>query len=215
MELGAICETAGRSERPLKAPSATPRPSLTGPTPWSNKGPYTREEIDGQAAETYERLGRLCLQAGRTDQAVAAFQQAQKKDPARAARLSYNLAEVYAGQGKSREALERLDEYLQTQPQGVEGYELKIKLQRKLGRDDAVVPDLEAASGHDRQNAALHSACWPASTATPAATPTPNASTSRWPRTMPSPDIYRGLFDLYKAEPRRRRPYPGRPGSRP
>ena len=153
--------------------------------------------------------GYVC--AGRTDQAVAAFQQAQKKDPARAARLSYNLAEVYAGQGKSREALERLDEYLQTQPQGVEGYELKIKLQRKLGRDGAVVPDLEIASGHDRQNTALHLLLareYHGAGRDADAERTYIALT----RDLPSPDIYRGLFDLYKAEPRRR-PYSRRPRS--
>src|SRR5207253_10919889 len=109
----------------------------------------------GQAAETYERLGRLCLRNGRADQAVADFRQAQKKDPSRAARLSYDLAEVLVSQGKNAEALQRLDEYLQTQPLGVEGYELKITLQRKLGHDADVVPQLEAAAGHDAQNPAL------------------------------------------------------------
>src|SRR5262249_22483054 len=55
----------------------------------------TQEELELQAGETYERLGRVCLKAGRHDQAVAAFRKAQKKDPTRAGQLSFNLAEVY------------------------------------------------------------------------------------------------------------------------
>jgi tetratricopeptide (TPR) repeat protein len=199
LELGAVCETADDlkgAENAFRDATAV----FDQPESLVEQGPYTREEIDGQAAETYERLGRLCLRAGRADQAVAAFQQAQKKDPARAARLSYNLAEVYAGQGKAREALERLDEYLPTQPQGVEGYELKITLQRKLGRDAAVVSDLEAASGHDKQNIALQLLL-----AREYHRAGRKADAERIyvdsAKDSPSPEIYRGLFDLYKAEP--------------
>ena len=198
LELGAVCETADD----LKGAESAFRDATAvfdQPESLVEQGPYTREEIDGQAGETYERLGRLCLRAGRTDQAVAAFLQAQKKDPARAARLSYNLASVYAGQGKAREALERLDEYLVTEPQGVEGYELKISLQRKLGRDDAVVPDLEAACGHDKQNIALQLLL-----AREYHRANRNADAERIyldaAKESPSPDIYQGLFDLYKAE---------------
>jgi tetratricopeptide (TPR) repeat protein len=198
LELGAVCETAGD----LKGAESAFHDATTvfdRPEALVEQGPYTREEIDGQAAETYERLGRLCLLAGRTDQAVAAFQQAQKKDPARAARLSYNLAEVYAGQGKARKALERLEEYLQTQPQGVEGYELKITLQRKLGRDAAVVPELETASGHDKQNTALQLLL-----AREYHRAGRNADAERvyieLAKESPAPEIYRGLFDLYKAD---------------
>jgi tetratricopeptide (TPR) repeat protein len=198
LELGAVCETAGD----LKGAESAFHDATTvfdRPEALVEQGPYTREEIDGEAAETYERLGRLCLRAGRTDQAVAAFQQAQKKDPARAARLSYNLAEVYAGQGKARKALERLEEYLQTQPQGVEGYELKITLQRKLGRDAAVVPELETASGHDKQNTALQLLL-----AREYHRAGRNADAERvyieLAKESPAPEIYRGLFDLYKAD---------------
>jgi tetratricopeptide (TPR) repeat protein len=200
LELGAVCETAddlkGAESAFRDAAAVFDRPDAL-----VEQGPYTREEIDGQAAETYERLGRLCLRAGRTDQAIAAFQQAQKKDPARAARLSYNLAEVYAGQGKSRESLERLEEYLLTQPQGVEGYELKIRLQRKLGRDAAVLPDLEAACGHDKQNSALQLLL-----AREYHRAGRNADAERLyvelAKDSPTPEIYRGLFDLYIADAR-------------
>jgi tetratricopeptide (TPR) repeat protein len=199
LELGAVCETAD-DQKGAENAFHDAAAIFDQPDSLVEQGPYTREEIEGQAAETYERLGRLCLRAGRTDQAVAAFQQAQKRDPARAARLSYNLAEVYAGQGKAREALERLDEYLLTQPQGVEGYELKITLQRKLGRDDAVVPELEAAGGHDKQNVSLQLLL-----AREYRRVGRNADAERLyeesAKDSPSPEVYRGLFDLYKTEP--------------
>ncbi len=115
----------------------------------------TREEIATQAADTWERIGRVCLLAGAPDRAVKAFEQAQKKDPARAARLALNLARVYKDQNKHREALAQLDLYLRTQPQGTEGYELKVQLQRRLGRTGDIVTDLESASGHDPNNQAL------------------------------------------------------------
>ncbi len=200
MELGAACETASDlkgAENAFRDATAV----FDQTDALVEQGPYTREEIDGQAAETYERLGRLCLRAGRANQAVLAFEQAQKKDPTRAARLSYNLAEVYASQGKSREALERLDEYLQTQPQGIEAYELKITLQRKLGGEAAVVPDLEAAAGRDKQNVSLqlllareyHRAGHDAEA---------ERIYTESAKDSPSPEIYRGLFDLYKAQAR-------------
>ena len=161
--------------------------------------PLTRAEIDGQAAEVYERLGRLCLKAGAADRAAADFEQARKKDPSRAARLAYDVAQVYAGQGKTREALERLDEYLQTQPLGVEGYELKIALRRKLRPDADVVTDLEAASGHDPQNPALKTLL-----AREYHKASRNGDAERvyveLVKDAPSAEVYHHLFDLYKED---------------
>lgn len=128
---------------------------LDNPAPLLEVGHCTREEITAQSAETYERLGRLCLRAGQTERAITAFQNAQKKDPERAARLAFNLAQVYEEKGKDREALAQLEEYLRTQPQGVEGYERKIRLQRKLGRGAEVLADLRRASEGDPNNTAL------------------------------------------------------------
>src|SRR5262249_36958045 len=144
-DIGVLHENAGEWDK-AEAAFRSLTEVLEKPDALLEQGPYTRAEIDQQAAETYERLGRWGLKAGQPDRATAAFEQARKKDPARSARLSYNLAEVYVSQGKKREALERLNEYLGTQPQGLEGYELRIKLQRELGRADAVLADLESAA---------------------------------------------------------------------
>jgi tetratricopeptide (TPR) repeat protein len=116
---------------------------------------FTREEVAAQAAETYERLGRICLKAKAVNRAVRAFELAQKKDPQRAARLAYNLAEVQRDQGRPREALAQLEIYLRTQPQGIEGYQMKLDLLRKLGRQADILPSLQTATERDPNNLAL------------------------------------------------------------
>jgi tetratricopeptide (TPR) repeat protein len=129
---------------------------LDNPGPILETGNFTREEITAQAGETWERIGRVCLEAGRASQAIAAYRTAQKKDPGRAGRLAFNLAEVYQAQGQTRNALTALDQYLRTQPQGMEGYELRIGLQRKLGSPGpAIVRALEVSSARDPHNTAL------------------------------------------------------------
>jgi len=153
-DLGILHETAGDWAKAEAAFRAVVR-VLDQPAVLMEQGNFSREEIEIQAGETYERLGRVCLQAKQVDRAVAAFETARKRDPGRAARLSYNLAEVYVEQGKAEEALARLEDYLRTQPQGMDGYELKIKLLRKLNRAGDILPELERAAGRDPHNLAL------------------------------------------------------------
>ena len=104
-----------------------------------------------------ERLGRVLLKAGKIDQAVTAFQQGRARRPTRprAPRLSLNLAEVYAKRDQPREALTHLDEFIRSQPQGMDGYEMKIVLLRKLNRAADIVPELEAAAANDHHNNSL------------------------------------------------------------
>src|SRR5262245_9524542 len=114
-----------------------------------------REDVSAQAAETHERLGRVCLKAGRHEAAIAAFQTAQQKDPKRATRLAYNLAEVHEARGNLEKALASLNEYLRTQPQGTEAYERRIGLLEKLGRSIEVLPSLQSAAEADKFNIGL------------------------------------------------------------
>src|SRR5205823_4266549 len=67
---------------------------LERPAAAQELGGLGKEELIAQLADTYERVGRLCIRAGQTDRAIEAFKNAQTRDPARVARLSYNLAEV-------------------------------------------------------------------------------------------------------------------------
>jgi tetratricopeptide (TPR) repeat protein len=160
-------------------------------------GAFTREEIASQAAETWERLGRVCLKGGHPGRAIAAFQEAQKKDPVRSARLSFNLAQVYEGQGKHREALEGVEDYLRTQPQGTEGYELKVGLQRKLGRAADVVPGLQGAAARDPHNVGLKLLLAREQRKAGQAAAA-EKTYEELLRKGPNPDVYRALFALYK-----------------
>jgi tetratricopeptide (TPR) repeat protein len=197
-DLGALLDKAGElaeAEKSYREVIAV----LENPAVLLEQGHCTQEEIDAQAAETYELLGRLCLRGGHTERAVAAFHKAQKKDPVRSPRLAYNLAQVYQEKGKYREALGQLEEYLRTQPQGVEAYEAKIRLQRKLGRDADVIRDLSAASARDANNTALklllareHHRRGDDS----AAERIYNDLLTREIRA----DVYRGLFDVYRRQ---------------
>jgi tetratricopeptide (TPR) repeat protein len=200
-ELATLREAAGEWDR-AEAAFAEAAAILDHPTALLDIKPYSKEEIDAQAAETYERLGRVRLKAGKTDLAVEAFRHAQEKDPARAARLAYNLAEVFRGLGKHREALACLNDYLRTQPQGTEGYELKIALLRKLNRGAEVVAELETAAGRDSHNTALKLLL---------AREYRRARQARDAELIyrkllqeaPSPEVFRELFGLYKEGPRR------------
>src|SRR5262249_28951704 len=119
---------------------------LENPEPLLELGVFTRGEIASQAAEAYERMGKVAVKAGHTDQAVAAFRKAQEKDPRRRMRLDYNLAEVYLARGQTEAALTSLNSYILTQPAGAEAYELKVTLLTKLGRAREVAQALRAHS---------------------------------------------------------------------
>ncbi len=150
---------------------------LDNPEALMEQGPFNRDEIDAQAAETYEHLGRVCLKGKRIEAAVVAFQKAMQKDRPRSARLSFNLAEVYVEQGQPGQALTQIEQYLRSQPQGMDGYELRIKVQRQLGRDADVVPSLEKSALADRNNVALQ-LLLRASIAGPADSSKPSRSTN-------------------------------------
>ncbi len=153
-DLGLLCEQAGD----LAAAEEALRTVLTvldDPATALQMETFGREDVSTQAADTAERLGRICLAANHPDGAVAAFELARQKDPVRSGRLALNMAEVLVSQKRPTEALARLDEYLRTQPLGMEGYELQIKLLRQVGRPDDVLPALEASSARDPYNTAL------------------------------------------------------------
>jgi tetratricopeptide (TPR) repeat protein len=128
---------------------------LDNPAALMEQGPYNRDEIVKQAAETHERLGKLYLKSKKTTEAIAEFQAAQKKDAVRSPRLALNLAEVYISQGELDKALAQVEQYLGSRPQGMEGYEQRIKLQKQLGREADVLPSLAQSAAADRNNQAL------------------------------------------------------------
>jgi tetratricopeptide (TPR) repeat protein len=175
---------------------------LDNPDVLLEQGAPSREDIVTQAAEIYERLGNVCLRAGRLDQAVRDFQTAQKRDPRRTARLAYNLADVYRAQKKPKEALQSLDTYLATQPQGIEAYERKIEILKECGRDNDVLPSLRQHAKvnpfHVGLKLLLARECGRLGQ--------PKEAESVYQELLAKtsvdnyPDVYRGLFALYQGE---------------
>jgi tetratricopeptide (TPR) repeat protein len=200
-DLGALHEDAGeldKAEKSFREVLAI----LDNPAALMEQGPYNRQEIDSQAAETFERLGRICLKGKKTNEAIEAFHKALTKDPARSARLRYNLAEVYIEQGKLGDALAEVEEYLRSQPQGMDGYELRIKLQQQLGRQADILPKLRASADADKNNLALRLLLAreyrKAGLGEREALPIYNELLKE----SPTPEVYRGLFEVYMNMPR-------------
>jgi tetratricopeptide (TPR) repeat protein len=157
--------------------------------------------LTARAAEVYEKVGDMYLKAKRFEDSVAAYKQAQARFPEGGGRLNYNLAQVCRQQGNLGQAVVYLDAYLRLQPQGLDAYELKIKLLHMLQRDAEVLPWLEQASRADPFNVGLKLLL------------ARSFAQARQPEQAerlylelaaksPTGDIYRGLFRLYLDERR-------------
>ncbi|HEY7327956.1 MAG TPA: tetratricopeptide repeat protein [Gemmataceae bacterium] len=197
-DLGMLQEQAGELEKAEKSLREV-LSILDNPAALMEQGPYNRDEIVTQAAETHERLGKLYLRSKKSTEAIEEFQAALKKDPMRSARLALNLAEVYISQNEPDKALAQVEEYLRSQPQGMEGYELRIKLQKQLDRGANILPELARSAAADRNNQALqlllareYRKAGHAEQAEPIYRKLLEQS--------PTAEVYRGLFQVYKEE---------------
>ncbi len=86
---------------------------------------------------------------------------------------------------------------MRSQPQGMEGYELRIKLQRQLDREADVLPSLARSATADRNNQALQLLLareYRKANQPMQAEPIYHKLLDQ----SPTPEVYRGLFDLYK-----------------
>ena len=199
-DLGVLQEEAGNFAAAEKALRQVVE-LLDNPAAILEHGPFDRDEIVTQCADTWERLGRVRLRANKPAEAIKAFEQAGKKDPRRAGRLALNMAEVYADLNKPAEALARVNDYLALKPSGTEAYELKIKLLKKLGREKEVLPSVQAAVRDDRNNLSLQLLL---------ARELRNARRideaedlyQSLARERPTPEVFKGLLELYKDDPR-------------
>jgi tetratricopeptide (TPR) repeat protein len=199
-DLGMMYEAAQQYEKAASAFAHSAK-ILEHPDTLLELGPFNPQEIALRAADLYERIGRAYLQIHKYDQALAAFRKAQGKHPDGGGRLNYNLARVCQEQGNLADALAYLDAYLRLQPQGTDAYDLKITFLQQLKRDAEIVPWLEQASSKDHHNVDLKLLL--------ARQLVRVRQTERAEKVYrdlaeqsPTPEVYRGLFTLYKGEPR-------------
>jgi tetratricopeptide (TPR) repeat protein len=178
---------------------------LDKPAELVEEGIATREDIDAQACDVYERMAKLCLRGKKFDQAIAYFTKAQTraqvKQPGRANRISFNLAQVLVAKEDYAGALKPLAAYLQCQPQDVEPYKLKIEILTKLGRSNEIIPALEQHAQADANNDTLRlllaEECRKGSQVDKA-----ERIYRDMAKTRPSSEVYRGLFAIAKSKGR-------------
>ena len=197
-ELGELCES---TEKFGPAADAFNKAAaiLEHPDQIMRKGPFPRELILARAAETYEKISQHYRKAKRNDEAIASLRKAQERAPERADRINYHLAELCEEHGDLKQALVYIDAYVRTQPLSLEPYDMKIGLMRRLKQTDGIVPWLEAAAARDKHNSGLQRLM---AQEYARAKQTKKAETlfQKLAEDSPSPELYRGLFQLYKDE---------------
>ncbi|HEV8060803.1 MAG TPA: tetratricopeptide repeat protein, partial [Gemmataceae bacterium] len=109
----------------------------------------TREEIAEQAADTYERMIRTCVAGKQYDRAMELYGKAEKKYPKVGPRLDLSLARLSIGRKQPDLALRYVDDYLKTQPEALEAYELRIDVLKQLSRQREILPWLEQCVERD------------------------------------------------------------------
>jgi tetratricopeptide (TPR) repeat protein len=129
---------------------------LDGPQALVELSSLSRSELAEQAANTYERTVKLCIQAKQFDRALTLFAAGKEKYPALARRLNFSLAKVYQAQGQPQKALSCLDDYLKLQPPGLEPYELRSALLQELNRGHEMLSALQELADRDSHNIGLH-----------------------------------------------------------
>ncbi|MFO0966525.1 MAG: tetratricopeptide repeat protein [Gemmataceae bacterium] len=172
---------------------------LDHPDLLTDEGPFQRGMILAKAAETWEKIGHLHRKVKEYDKALAAYKNAQKRSPDGASKLSFNLAQVAAEQGKLEDAVRYLDDYLRLQPLVMEPYELKLTLLRKLKREADVLPWLQRAVDADRNNVDLRLMLGREQDKA-GRTKDAEATYTLLAKESPRPEVYRGLFRLYRAD---------------
>ncbi|HWY88749.1 MAG TPA: tetratricopeptide repeat protein, partial [Gemmataceae bacterium] len=199
LDLAGMCEVADDTPHALEALVQAAK-ILDRPDMLMEYGPFDRNMILARAGETHERIGNLLAKQKKYEEAVAAYKKAQTASPERAGRLNFNLAQLLLDQGRFSEALVYLDQYLRFQPLGLEAYEMKVGVLEKLKKDEAIIPWLEQATRADPNNVGLK-----VFLAKRYARARQYRDAEILFRTLadesPNPDIYQGLFHLYKEQP--------------
>jgi tetratricopeptide (TPR) repeat protein len=197
-DLGVLCEDAKDYDAAVNAFQEVVK-VLDHPQGSLDLGTYNQAELADQAANTYERMIKICIQAKQYDRALKLFAQGQKLHPGLARRLNYNLAKVHLAQQHPDQALTLLDEYLKTQPYGTEAYELRSTILQQLGRPQDILPGLKEFAQRDSFNVALHLllARQYVQDGQPDAA---EAEYKKLAETSPTPEVYRALFALYQSQ---------------
>jgi tetratricopeptide (TPR) repeat protein len=160
----------------------------------------TREEIADQAGDTYERMIQTCVAGKQYDRALELYLKAEKKYPKVGPRLDLGLARLNIARKQPELALRYVDDYLKTQPQGIEAYEMRIDILGQLGRQGEILPWLERRVEQDTHHKSLQLllARQYARLGKPARA---EPLFLKLIAQMPDAETYRSLFQLFAANP--------------
>ncbi|HVK12664.1 MAG TPA: hypothetical protein VM597_28195 [Gemmataceae bacterium] len=171
-------------------------------------GTLSRDELGLMLAKSYERLGQAAVALKDHDRATAAFRNARdtllkSDDPAvrqQAVRINWNLAEMAVAQARWADALEALETYLAHGPAELEPYDRLVTVLGKLGRDRDVVPALRKYAAREEFNLNVQLLLARELAKRPDTRPEAERLYDRLLAKNIKPEIYRGLFRLYRDE---------------
>lgn len=128
----------------------------------TNPGKYslddrTQRRLESDPISGYERIGEAFLAAQRPNDAIRAFEAAQKEGKGRPGSLTFNLARVYYQTKQYNKSLEYLQKYFDAglQSKGRDAYQLLADIFKEQGRSKNLLGRLEALLRNDPKNNAL------------------------------------------------------------
>jgi tetratricopeptide (TPR) repeat protein len=197
-DLGVLCDELRDPNRAVEAFHEVVT-TLDNPQVLLEAPGFTREMLTDQAAGVYERIIKICADQRQFDRAIRFFEEARAKYPRQTARLNFMIAKIYYDRSAWQKALEVLDAHLKTQPRGIEGYELRSAILKKLGREAEIVSSVERFAEQDSQNIRLQH--FLASQYALYARPQDAERVyEKLLQQAPSPETYQSLFRLYRSQ---------------
>jgi tetratricopeptide (TPR) repeat protein len=117
----------------------------------------TRAALEREGLARFEAMGEIFLAAGRTQQAIQAFEEAIQTRNGKPGPISFNLAQAYFKAKQYDSALKHLQTYLDAQLQGKgrHPYDLLHAILKATGKDSEFLHRIEELAKSDSRNSTL------------------------------------------------------------
>jgi tetratricopeptide (TPR) repeat protein len=117
----------------------------------------TRTALERERLARYESMGEVFLAAGRTSQAIQAFEEAVQARSGKPGPISFNLAQAYFKLKQYDSALKHLQTYLdaQLQGRGRQPYELLREILKATDKQTQFLSRIEDLAKNDNRNSTL------------------------------------------------------------
>jgi tetratricopeptide (TPR) repeat protein len=117
----------------------------------------TRSALERESLARYEAMGEIFLVAGRTAQAIQAFEEAVQGRGGKPGAISFNLAQAYFKSKNYNAALTHLQTYLDAQLQGKgrHPYVLLREILKATGKESDFLHRIEELAKNDNRNSTL------------------------------------------------------------